>query len=493
MIVEVKEKFPPEGENADSRLQGGMLQSSPMKKIIQKFINDLCESGGWKSFLLYSSWSISITTAMSYGLGLLRDVLFGRIIGLSRALDIYTLAINLPEAVTNIFVISFLAAAFVPIFSKKYDEDKQKGYIYANQIISWLLLIAIFFGIVLLISMPYIAHWFLDLKKADSFTPQEVHEFVRLTRLFLLSPIIFAISRTLGNMLVSVRELFWYGLAPVLYNLSIIAGGVLLYPRFGLVGLAMGPLIGALLQLLNNLRVLRLKKYDFKFNLNLKLSPEIKETFWLALPKVGQFAMVSLMIIGFSRIASGLGEGATVTYSYARNFQSAPVSILGIAIATAMYRNLSHDYGQGDFQKLRQDLRKGRTRLLTYSILGAIGLVAFIWPAVHILFNFDPEEVMFLSKIVMIYAIAIPLESLLHFYHRAYFSLHHSLIPAISHGANIGVMLLVAWWLSASIGLYAIPVGFSVGLSIHLLIIMNIFPWFLKKKEKMFAKGHQLL
>ncbi len=453
-----------------------------IKKYVRKFLSDLHESGGWKALLFHSSWSLTLTSGLSYFFGLVRDKVLAYQFGLSRTVDIYSASFTLPEALLSFFVGSALAAAFIPLFAKKHDQDKAAAHRYAHQMISWSLLVMVVVGALAAILLPHVPHWFVK-----GFSPAETEQWVRLTRLMLLSPLLFSLSNTLGQMLISRRDFLWYGLSPVLYNLGIIFGLLVLAPRFGLTGLVCGTLIGVLMHLGIRLIPLAWGAQGFRLRLDFSLSPEMRETARLMLPKMLHFGMNSLMLIQFSNLASDLPAGSVATYSYARNFQSLPVSLLGIAIATAIFPSLSRDAGKGDFAKFRLDFRKGRTRILLYTTLGALALALAGKPMIFVLLGggeFTAENVAFLAKVLAVYCLSIPLESLMHLYHRGYYSLQNSAIPSLFHAANIGLSILVANLLAGPIGIYAIPVGFTVGLAVHLAMVMSLFPWFLKRTEK---------
>ena len=55
----------------------------------------------------------------------------------------------------------------------------------------------------------------------------------------------FAASLTLGQVLLAEQRYFWYGIAPLLYNVGIIVGTVAFAPSLGIYGPAIGAVIGA--------------------------------------------------------------------------------------------------------------------------------------------------------------------------------------------------------------------------------------------------------
>lgn len=449
--------------------------------VIKKLLQQLREPGNIKILIFHSSWSLTLGSGLSYFFGLLRDRIFAHEFGLSRTLDIYNAAFVIPDMVLGVLVGTALSAAFVPIFSKLYDEKKSLGFAYAHQMITWGLSLMVVASVIVGITLPYFAHYLVP-----GFEGADLNQYILLTRVLLISPILFTLSNSYGRILISVKEFFWWGLSPALYNIGIIIGVLFLVPRFGLVGLVMGTVFGVLLHLLNRFWPLRKKKYNFRNKIDFSFSPEIKETIKLMLPKILQYTMWFVMLIAFTSIASTLSEGSVAAYNYARNFMSLPVSLLGIAIAMAMYPTLSHDAGKGNFEKFRRDFKRNRFRSAVYTTLAAIALALLSKTVVGLLLGggkFGQADINLLASVLMVYCIAIPLESLMHAYHRAYYSLKNTVIPALLHTVIIIFTIISAKSLAPIIGIYAIPVSFAGGLFVQVNILAMIFPKVLRQRE----------
>jgi putative peptidoglycan lipid II flippase len=450
-----------------------------------KLLKNLRESGNWKTLLFHSSWSLTLGSGLSYFFGLLRDRIFAHTFGLSRTLDIYNASFVIPDMMLGVLVGTALSAAFVPIFTKQYDEKKSLGYAYAHQMITWGLTFMVFVAIVIAFTLPYFAHLLVP-----GFNAEELEKYILLTRVLLFSPILFTLSNSYGRILISVKEFLWWGLSPALYNIGIIIGTIFLVPKFGIVGLVMGTVFGILLHLLNRFWPLKKKKYNFRNRIDFTFSPEMKETVRLMLPKMLQYAMWFILLMAFTNIASKLPEGSVAAYNYARNFMSLPVSLLGIAIAMAMYPELSHDAGKGNYQKFRRDFKRNRLRSAVYTTLAAIALAVLSKTVVGLLLGggeFGQSDVDLLSGVLMVYCIAIPFESLMHAYHRAFYSLRNTIIPAFLHAMIIILTIFTAVILSKDIGVYAIPVSFAGGLVVQVIILAIVFPVLLSRREDSYS------
>jgi peptidoglycan biosynthesis protein MviN/MurJ (putative lipid II flippase) len=96
---------------------------------------------------------------------------------------------------------------------------------------------------------------------------------------------------------------------------------------------------------------------------------------------------------------------------------------------------------------------------------------------------FGQDDINLLSSVLMVYCISVPLESMLHMYHRAFYSLRNTVIPSLMHAFSMLLMIMVAITLSKTIGVFAIPISFATGLTLHIIVLATVFPILLKKRE----------
>src|SRR3989338_585654 len=115
------------------------------------------EAGGFRNLFLHTALALTITSGLSYFLGLIRDKSFAYKFGASSELDVYNAAFVVPDLFLAVLVTSALSAAFVPIFSNFDEHNKHKAIEYTNQILSCGLVILIAFSIAFAVSLPYLA------------------------------------------------------------------------------------------------------------------------------------------------------------------------------------------------------------------------------------------------------------------------------------------------------------------------------------------------
>jgi putative peptidoglycan lipid II flippase len=440
---------------------------TPLKRIKARLAARRDEAGGFKNLLLHTAFGLSVTSALSYFVGLLRDKSFAYTFGASADLDVYNAAFVIPDLFLALLVTSALSAAFVPIFSNFDEHQKSKAIQYTNQVLSFGLILLCISSIAFGLALPNLVDFLVP-----GFSPEQQEHYINVTRLMLITPFLFTISNTFGNALISIKEFLWYGLSPVMYNLGIVFGVFYFVPSMGITGLAVGTILGALLHLL--MRLPSIIKYGYRPRFSLAMTLEIKETAWLMLPKIAQIGMWQLLLWWFIRLASQLQEGSVTIYSFARNFQSVPVSLIGIAIALAAFAQLSHVASNKEYSIFKKIIRQKTKQILLYTIPAAFVLGLLSFPIINTLLGggkFGQSAVAFTATMLVFYCFSIPLESLMHLLSRSHYALKNTLRPSAIHVFTILVTMLSSYLLLDSIGLFAIPVGFALGLSLQIILL----------------------
>lgn len=407
---------------------------------------------------------LSILTLASYVTGLARDMLLARLLGAGPVLDIYNAAFAVPDVLLNIFIAGALSAAFIPVFSellarKQTEEANQL----ASAMLTWapLTMGAIASGA--FVAMPWLAPLV-----APGFSLADQSTLVEVSRLMLLSPIIFALSNTLGSMLVAYDRFIAYGLSPILYNLGII-GGIWLAIDMGPAGLALGTIIGASLHLLS--RLIAVARSGFTPTTTIShATVHLKRVGRLMLPRMAGQPIEQLTFLLFTNIASGLGAGSIAILSFARNFQSVPVALFGISMSTAIFGSLSRLWATGDRNGFRRTLREAFPPLIGITLLSTLFYILFSGIVVSVFLGsgrFDAAAIATTSSLLAWFALAIPAESCIHLFVRGFYAIHDTWTPILISVPGLGLIWLLASWLTPIIGINGLAIAYASAVSIE--------------------------
>lgn len=405
---------------------------------------------------------LTVLTLGSYALGLVRDILFARVFGASRLLDIYNAAFIIPDLLLNIFVAGALTAAFVPIFTHLYarNEDVEAEKVATTMLVA-APIILIILAIPVFIFMPRLA----DIV-APGFTSADKGLLILMARLLLLSPIIFAVSNTLGNILISFERFWGYGLAPIFYNLGIIIG-IPLVKVFGPLGLILGVIIGALMHLAVRWADIAKSRIQWRFPAQWR-HPEFRKILKLMIPRMAGQPIEQITFFIFTHMASTLAVGSIVVLSFARNFQSVPVSLFGISFSTAVFASLSKKAALGDRIGFLYHLRETAKALGIMTGLSAVFFFFFGEWVVRLFLGggrFIEADVMRTGQLLAIFAFAIPAESFMHLIARSFYALKDTWTPLFITLPGLVLIAILAKLLVPFMSLTALPLSYFIVLT----------------------------
>ncbi len=407
----------------------------------------------------------------SYALGLLRDIVFAHVFGASRLLDVYNAAFIVPDLLLNIFVAGSLTAAFVPIFTHLLATgEKEEAEKTATTMLTAAPLAMLVIGIFAFIFMPALASIV-----APGFSGQDKNLLISMSRVLLLSPIIFAISNTLGNMLISYERFFGYGLSPVLYNLGIIAG-VPLVAVLGPIGLVIGTVIGALLHLI--VRIVAITRASFKIRLPIKINdPNFLKILKLMIPRMAGQPIEQITFFIFTNMASTLFAGSIAILSFARNFESVPVSLFGISFSTAIFSSLSRKAALKDKAGFLYHLKETSKMLAIMSALSMLFYIFFGGIVVKLFLGggrFSALDVARTGTLLAFFALSIPAESFIHLLVRSFYALKDTWTPIMISIPALGLIVILAKLLLPSLSLNALALSYAIANTIEAIILALI-------------------
>ena len=171
---------------------------------------------------------------------------------------------------------------------------------------------------------------------APGFSPAQQALTVSLMRWMLISTVVFGVSGIMMAVLNSFQHFLLPALAPVLYNLSIIAGAWFLAPTIGVYGLVIGVVVGAFLHL--DSQIIGLWWFRARYRATLGLAdPPVREVGRLMGPRVLGLAAVQLNFWVNTLLASALAAGSLSALNYAWLLMLLPEGIVAQAVATAAF------------------------------------------------------------------------------------------------------------------------------------------------------------
>lgn len=309
---------------------------------------------------------------LSRVIGLGREVTIAYVGGAGAGVDAYQVAFVLPEMLNHVVASGFLSVTFIPLFARHLAEGRERE--------GWRVFSAILTGFgLLLLMLIALGEWFtpalVGLLAPGLDDPAVFAAAVRMTRIILPAQFFFFA----GGLFMAVqfaRERFAVpALAPLVYNLGIIGGGLTLGGRFGMEGFAWGVLAGAfggnfLVQLWGARRV------GMRFRPRLDFGhPDVGRYLRLTLPLMVGMTMTFSTEIFFKFFGSFLPRGGIAALNYGLRVMLMLVGLFGQAAGVASYPFLARMAAEGRLGEMNRLLNATLRFLLLVIPLSALFMV----------------------------------------------------------------------------------------------------------------------
>jgi len=392
--------------------------------MLRQFLNSRTKTVTFAAILL------GISAVISGILGLISDIILAGKFGVGAESNIYFAAFRVPDLVYNLLIVGGLGIAFLPIFSEYYSKNKEEAWRMTNFVLNTFLFLLALISLILFIFTPFLIKFI-----APGFSPENKDLAVSLTRIMFLSPIFFGLSSVFSGVLQYFNRFLIYAICPILYNLGIIFGMVVLTPRFGVLGLGYGVIIGAFLHWVVQIPFVINSGFSYKPLFDFKY-PAIKRIFYLTVPRVFALAGQQINLIVITAIASTISGGIAI-FNFSNAIFSFPIGIIGTSFAIAAFPTLSRHWANGQkkefFDNFSVTFRQIIFLVIPLSFLIFI-LRAQIIRLVYGTFGankFDWIATRLTAASLGIFSLGILASALIPFIFRAFFSLQDTKTPTL--------------------------------------------------------------
>ena len=403
---------------------------------------------------------LSAATVLSYGLGLVRDLMLSYYFGASSEMDAYNTAFLIPDLIFNFTIAAALASVFLPTFRDAYLKNREDGEKLAGSFLVVSQIVVVMVAALSYVFMPFLVK--IIFGHAELLQQEKI---ILYSRIMLVSPILFGISNTLGVIAMSFKHYLSYALSPGIYNIGIIFGIYFWGNEHGVLGAIYGVVIGLFLHL--GIRFFDLRKIqDFKIQFEL-FHKNVGEIFLTSFPRsfglmVWQFNAWIYNVVGYS-----LAVGSISAFNYAKNLQSFAVSLFGISVATAVFPYIVDFKSRSEHENLVKKIEHTFLQILLFTVPSAIGLYVLDLQAVDFLFGrgeFASQGAsVATASILMFLALAIPFESLSHLISRIYYAHKNTWIPVLINFGFLGINLIGCLLFADRFGASIFGISFLIG------------------------------
>ena len=377
-------------------------------------------------------------TLASQLLALLRDRIFAHTFGVSEVLDLYYAAFRVPDLVFAL--VASLVSAYV-IIPRITGMDRESTRRLLSESATFLFGFGGLICIVLAVFMPS----FLSFLYPSFINSVYQEEFVLLSRILLIQPILLGLSGILASVTQVHRRFTLFAISPVLYNIGIIAGTVFLYPDFGLIGIGLGVIIGAVAYLAVNIPVVIGAGVmpNFRIPTFALMSSVMRDS----VPRSLALGVGSITALALTAIASRIGTGAVSVFTFAINLEAVPLALIGSSYAIAAFPALSEASAPEKREDFTRILSSSARHIILWSVV-ALGLIIVLRAhIVRVILGtgaFDWNATRLTAAMLAVLSVGLAAQGLVILFSRALYAVRQSWRPLFYQLAGCTVTIFLA-------------------------------------------------
>lgn len=388
---------------------------------------------------------IGAATFSSRILGFVRDIILARLFGASASADAFFVAYRIPNLLRELFAEGSMSSAFIPVFTEYHTlRTKRETWEMASAVFTTLLTIVILVTLVGIATAPGIV-WLMAPGFHDD--PSRLATTTLLTRIMFPYLLFISLAALAMGILNAVRSFAAPALAPVFFNLCIIAAALFVAPfvEHPVLAVAGGVVAGGLAQFVMQLPGLRKRGLlmGWRFQPG---HPGVRRIGRLITPTLLGLSVTQVNITIGTILASFFAGGPAYLF-YGMRLIHFPLGIFGVALATAILPALSAQAARGALDDLRATLAFGLRLILFVMLPAMMGLIFLREPIVHLFFEhgaFTAQDTAATAAAVLYYAVGLWAFAGIRILVSAFYSLQDTKTPALAAVCAVATNLLLA-------------------------------------------------
>ena len=461
-----------------------------MKKLKFRSVVALANS---KLSIKFAAILLSASTLISALLGIFRDRLLNSIYldTYPTGIDAYTAAFTVPDFMFFILTSGALAVSFIPVFNQRLASgNKKSAWELSTSILNLFALITLVASIFIMIFADPLIRYVVGPGLDESGTILAIN----MMRVIAINPFLFSIATVLSSMQQAVGRFVFYSLAPALYNVGILFGiavftgginifGVQLFEG-GIMGVALGVVFGAVLQVIVSLIGLFGLGFNYEFKIYWK-NHGFRSVLALLPARSLDQGIDYVSGIVSTNLSSHMGAGALRSYQQANTLHTMPVNLIGVAISTAFFPKMTEEVSGDNIEEYNDTFRKA-LRMITWISL-PVSVVAYFSRGYVVNFIKNGGDAM-IASILGSLVLAIFAQSIFHIASRGFYASQDTKTPFIVSIVAIGLSIILSILFSAwGYGPDGLGWAQSIGAVVEMFILLGILNR--RSKHKLLNKG----
>ncbi len=389
---------------------------------------------GWAALLM------GLSTLLSRFMGLFRDQVISYLFGATRESDLYFAAFVIPDFINYLLAGAYFSITLIPLLASRFEKDPEDAWQFFSSVVFW---VAAAISLLTALGMGFASR--LAFLAAPGLSGDDLQRLAGFLRIILPAQVFFLVGSCFMAILYVRKQFLVPALAPIVYNLFIILGGILLRSR-GMEGFCWGVLVGSVFGHV----VLPLCAVRFGGGLRLVSCfnhAGLKRFVVLALPlMLGQ----SIVVLDeqFLRVfGSMVGEGAVSWLNYGRRIMMVPVGVVAQAAGVASYPFLAELVARKDKTQFARTLNQALCNVVLLLVPLSVWMMVVAEPTISLVFQqgrFSAADTQATSQVLRILLPVVVCWGVFQVLGRAFYAHEDTLTPVL---LGTGVTVL-------SVGLY---------------------------------------
>ena len=394
---------------------------------------------------------LSSSTLISALLGIYRDRLLNSMYldTYKVGIDAYTVAFTIPDFMYLILVSGALAVTFIPVFNDRMAKNnRESAWQMSTSLMNFLALITLVASVLIMIFAPVLVKYIVGPGLSESGQVLATS----MMRVIAINPFLFAIATVITSMQQSVGRFVFNALAPTVYNLGIIIGaqfftdGISIFGHQifggGIMGVAIGVVLGAVLQLIISSIGLIGLGFDYRFKIYWK-NRGFRKVLSLLPARSADQGLDYISSIVDTNLASRMADGTIRAYQQATTLYNMPINLIGVSIATAAFPQLTERIGEGKRDLFTKELRSALRLIIWFSM--PIAVIMFFCRG-YIVSIIDRGGNGTISMLLGIFCLAIFLRSIFHIMSRSFYAFQDTKTPLIVSLITLAIAVGFELW-----------------------------------------------
>lgn len=394
---------------------------------------------------------MSSSTLVSALLGIFRDRLLNSyyLDTYPTGIDAYTAAFTIPDFMFFILTSGALAVSFIPVFNERMmKKERKSAWELSSSMLNLFALLTFVSSILIMVFADPLVRYVVGPGLDEPGTILAIN----MMRVIAINPFLMSIATVLASIQQAVGRFVFYALAPAVYNVGILigitvfTGGINLFGvqifEGGIMGVAIGVVFGAVLQVIISIIGLIGLGFDYQFKIYWK-NRGFRSVLKLLPARSLDQGIDYVNGIVNTNLSSRMGAGALRSYQQANSLHQMPVNLIGVAIATAFFPQMTEDAVDGREKQFYETFRRALKMIIFVAL--PVSVVAYFARGYVVSFIKNGGDSL-IASVLGALVVAIFSRSIFHIASRGFYAKQDTRTPFIVSIVAVGLSTLLAVW-----------------------------------------------